>query len=123
VDLDPDDPLADRMLDEDREISEALAGAVRADTATGRGEVAPACGNMVLAHARHEERYEFHRLREAVPEADLRQMARALRVAEEAAKADAGRGGDPEGAEPRTLPQTVERVRDALRGLAREVLA
>jgi len=51
----------------------------------------------------------------AVPADELRRLARVARAAEEAAADDRSPGEDPAGAEPRTLPQTVERVRDALR--------
>jgi hemerythrin superfamily protein len=122
--LDPDEHLADRMLDEESRISEALTDAVRADAAGDAGEVIRALRDMVRAHARHEERHEFSRLRQAVPAEELRQLTRAVRAAEEAA-ADGGAGAGPAGAEPagggpagagpRTLPQAIERVRDALR--------
>jgi hypothetical protein len=116
--LDPDEHLADRMLDEERRISDALADALRADVAGDSGEVIGVLHDMVQAHARHEERDEFPQLREALPAEDLRQMTGAVRAAEEAAAADAGPGEDPAGAEPQALPQTAERVRDALRTVA-----
>jgi hemerythrin superfamily protein len=112
--LDPDGHLADRMLDEERQISDALADAVRADAAGDPGEAIGALRDMVLAHAWSEERLEFPRLRAAVPADERREMTRAVRAAEEAAAAARGAAEEPAGAEPQTLPRTEERVRDAL---------
>jgi hypothetical protein len=65
---------------------------------------------MVRSHARHEEQQEFPRVRDTVPPDELRQMTRAVWMAQEAAPAFEG-----------TVPQTADRVRDALRELSREV--
>jgi hypothetical protein len=108
--LDPEDPLVGVLLDEERQISDALADAVRAEAASGRAEVGSAFRTMVRSHARHEEQQEFPRVRAAVPRDELHQMTRVVRRAQEAAPAGEG-----------TLPQTAERVRDALRELSREV--
>ena len=97
----PDEHLADHLLDEERRISEALEDAIRAGTDGDAGEVG-ALRDMVLSHARREEREEFPEVRKAVPADELRQLAQALR---EAVADDAG---------PQTLRQTVERVRDRL---------
>jgi hypothetical protein len=107
--LDPDGHLVDHLLDEERSISEALGDAVRADPAGGSDETINPLHDMVRAHARHEERAEFPRLRAAVPADERRQMTQAVLTAEDAAD---------EPAEPQTLHETAERVRDALRSTA-----
>jgi hypothetical protein len=119
--LDPDEHLADRLLDEERRISDALADTVREDAASGRAEVDDALRDLVRAHARHEERAEFPRVLAAVPPTDLNQMGAVVRVAEEAAQPDGIRGEDPAATGPRELPTTAERVRDAVRETSREV--
>jgi hypothetical protein len=121
--LDPEGHVADRMLDEEHRISDALSDVVRADSADDRDGSVGALRDMVRAHARDEERYEFARLRRAVPRPQLREMARAVGVAEAAAAADGGGQARRTGpAELRDLPGTVERVRDALRTLSRDLL-
>jgi hypothetical protein len=77
--------------------------------------------DMVRAHARHEERAEFPRLRDAVPPADLRPMGAMVRVAQEAAQPDGIRGEDPPATGARELPRTAEWVRDAVRETSRMV--
>jgi hypothetical protein len=108
--LDPGDPLIGQLLDEERQISDALAYAVRAEASSGRAEMTTALREMVRSHARHEEQQEFPRVRDAVPSEELRQMTRAVWIAQEAAPAFEG-----------SVPQTADRVRDALRELSREV--
>lgn len=119
--LDPDGHLADRLLDEERRISDALADTVREDAADGRAEVDDALRDMVNAHARYEERAEFPRVRDAVPPADLRQMGAVVRVAEEAAQPDGIPGEDPAATGARELTRSAERVRDAVGETSREV--
>ena len=98
----PDEHLADHLLDEERRTSEALEDAIRAGADGDAGEVG-ALRDMVLSHARREEREEFPEVRKAVPADELRQLAQAVREA--VADDDAGS---------QTLRQTVERVRDRL---------
>jgi len=104
----PDDHLADRLVDEEARISEALSDTVRA---AAHGHLDDAIGglrDLVTAHSRREEQDEFPRLRAGVPAPERREMGRAVRAAQEAA-ADAG-PRDPA----RAGAQTAERVRDAL---------
>jgi hemerythrin HHE cation binding domain-containing protein len=108
---DPDGHLADHLLDDEHQISDALADAVRADAAGEPAEAVRALQDMMRAHARQEEHDEFPRLRRVVPADDLRGLSDAVRGAEEAAD-----DGD-EQPESRAgwLPRTADRVRDALR--------
>jgi hemerythrin superfamily protein len=108
--LDPDDHPADRLLEEESLVSEALADAIRAERSGRHGDVIGALREMVMAHDRHEERDEFPRLRAAVPASELRSMARMVREVEHAATSDAG-DDDPA----RAVAETGERVRDGLR--------
>jgi hypothetical protein len=110
--LDPEDPLVARLLEEERRISEALADAVRAHASNSRAEMSGALRVMVRSHARHEEHEEFSRVREAVPPAESRHLARAVWAAQEAAPVGEA-----------TVPQTADRMRDALRELSREMSA
>jgi hypothetical protein len=120
--LDPDGHLADRLLDEENLISEALTVAIRADSARPDGDGDGMLGGlraMVRAHASAEERYEFARLKADVPAAELRAMAGAVDAAEDAA-GDADPAGQPD--ELTSLPLTADRVRDALRAFSHDVL-
>jgi hypothetical protein len=108
--LEPDEHVADQLVDEERRISEALADALRTiGAADDPAETTEVLRDTVLAHARHEERHEFPLLREAVPAAELRQLARALRTA-----VTSGAQDQADDAGPRMLRQTEERVRDTL---------
>lgn len=108
---DPDGHLADHLLAAEHQISDALADTVRADAAAEPAAAVRALQDMMRAHIRQEEHEEFARLRRFVPADELRGLADAVRVAEEAAD-----DGD-ERSEPlaEALPQTADRVRDALR--------
>jgi hypothetical protein len=108
---DPDGHLADHLLDDEHQISDALAAAVRADAAGEPAEAVRALRDMMRAHARQEEHDEVPRLRRAVPADELRGLTDAVRGAEEAAD-----DGD-EQPESRAgwLPRAADRVRDALR--------
>jgi hemerythrin HHE cation binding domain-containing protein len=111
----PDDHLADRLLDEESRISDALSDSVRA---TAHGHLDDTIGglrDMVSVHVRREERDEFPKIRASVPVQERREMGRAVRAAQAAAEA-APR--DPAGAGPRAVAQTADRVRDALAGFA-----
>ena len=109
----PDDRLADRLLDEESRISDALSDAVRA---AAHGHLEDAIGglrDMVTTHSRGEERDEFPQLRRSAPVQERREMGRAVRAAEAAVAAEAG-PRDPGLAGPRVVAQTAYRVRDAL---------
>jgi hypothetical protein len=108
---DPEGHLADHLLDDEHQISAALADAVRAD-ATGEPTAAVrALRDMMRAHARQEERDEFARLRRVVPADELRGLADAVCRAEEAADD----GDEQSESLAGVLPRTADRVRDALR--------
>jgi hemerythrin superfamily protein len=111
--LDPDDHLADRLLEEERQVSEALADTIRADRAGRLAEMIGALRHLVRTHDRHEERHELPRLRDAVPAQELRQMARTVRRAEGAAMSQ-GSSDDAATA----VTETGDRMRDALRTVA-----
>jgi hemerythrin superfamily protein len=106
--LRPDDHLADRLLDEESRISDALSDAVRAAAHGHLDDTIGGLRDMVTAHSRREEHDEFPPLRKNVPLQERRDMGQAVRAAQAAAAAEAG---------PRdSLPvaQTADRVRDAL---------
>jgi hypothetical protein len=107
---DPDEPVVEHLLDEESELSDALSDAVRADTVRAGAVDVGALRDLVRAHTRDEERDEFPRLRVAVPADELRQIARAVRAAVP--------DRDPPDATEQTVSDTVERVRDELRGSA-----
>jgi hypothetical protein len=113
--LRPDDQLANRLLDEESRISEALSDAVRA---AAHGHLADTIGglrDMVTAHSRRAEQEEFPQLRRSVPVQERREIGGAVRAVEAAAEAG---GRDPARAGPRALAQTADRVRDALAGFS-----
>ena len=113
--LRPDDHLADRLLDEESGISDALSDAVRAAAHGHLDDTIGGLRDMVTAHSRREEHDEFPQLRRSVPVQERREMGRAVRAAEAAAVAEAG-PPDPARAGPRAVAQTADRVRDALAG-------
>ena len=100
--LEPDEHQAEHLLDEERRIGDALEDAIRGG-AESDADAIGALRDMVLSHARHEEREEFPVVRKAVPADELRQLAQAIR--------EAVADDDPAVRTPR---QTVERVRDRL---------
>jgi hemerythrin superfamily protein len=108
---DPDGHLADHLFDDERQISDALADAVRANAAGEPAEAVRALRDMMRAHARQEEHDEFPRLRRVVPADELRGLTDAVRAAEEAADDGDDQVELPAGG----LPGTADRVRDALR--------
>ena len=119
--LDPDEHIVDHLLEEEQLISDELADAIRADSAGPDDGQVGALREMVRAHARDEERYEFGRLRADVGEGELREMAGAVGAAENAV-ADDGPAGQPGPAEPEDLPPTEERARDEVRAFSRGLL-
>lgn len=113
--LDPDGHLADHLLEQERELREALEDAVRADAARRLETRVDALRRLVVAHAREERRYELPRLRAAVPGDERRALGRAARAAERAAGVDRG----PAEVTPRELPAIADRSRDAVRAAVR----
>ena len=115
--VDPAQHLADRLLDEEHRISEALADSARADAAADLDELdgLAVLHDMLAVHTRREEREEFPRLRAAVTAGELRDLGDLVRAAQVwAAAASAVRPG---------VPQAAELVRDALRPAAQQVSA
>jgi hemerythrin superfamily protein len=111
------DALVDDRLEEERQAKETLKtlidGGVDAD---GFDTGIMLLRKAVLEHARHEERYEFTRLRQHVPADRLRTLAKAVSAAEavaptrphpgaQSAKANAALGGP---------LAVVDRIRDAV---------
>jgi hemerythrin superfamily protein len=115
--LRPDDHLADRFVDEESQISDALSDAVRAAAHGHFDDTIGGLRDMVTTHSRGEEHDEFPMLRRTVPVQERREMGRAVRAAQAAAVAEAG-PRDPAWAEPRAVAQTADRVRDALAGFS-----
>jgi hypothetical protein len=115
--LRPDDHLADRLLDEESRISDALSDVVRAAAHGHLDDTIGGLRDMVTAHSRREEHDEFPQLRRSVPAQERKEMGRAVRAAEAAAAAEAG-PRDPARAERRAVAQTADRVRDALAGFS-----
>ena len=77
------DPLVDDRLAEERQANEILARLVTDGVdAEGFDAALVLLREAVLAHARHEERYEFTQLRAKVPASQLRALAVAVRAAE-----------------------------------------
>jgi len=80
------DGVVDDRLDEERQAKEMLAALLDADVdSTGFEASLLMLRTAVLTHARHEERYEFPRLRAKVPADRLRALAPVVRAAEAAA--------------------------------------
>jgi hemerythrin superfamily protein len=114
--LPPEDQLADRLLDEESRISDALSDAVRAAAHGHLDDVLGGLRDMLTVHARREESDEFPRLRKSVPRREREEMGRAIRAAEAAA---AGAGPlDPASTDARTVAHTADHVRDALAGFS-----
>jgi hemerythrin superfamily protein len=106
--LRPNHHLADRLLDEESRISEALSDAVRAAAHGHFDDTIGGLRDMVTAHSRREEHDEFPQLRRSVPVKERREIGQAIRAAE-AAAAEVG-PRDPA----RAVTQTADRVRDTL---------
>jgi hemerythrin superfamily protein len=115
--LRPDDHLADRLLDEQSRVGDALSDAVRAAAHGRLDDTIGGLRDVVTAHSRGEEHDEFPELRGAVEVQERTEMGRAVRAAEAAAAAEAG-PRDPAWAGPRAVARTTDRVRDALAGFS-----
>jgi hemerythrin superfamily protein len=115
------DALVDDRLEEERQAKEMLQalldGGVEAD---GFDSALLVLREAVLRHARHEERYEFPRLRQHVPAGRLRALAGAVRAAEAVAPTRPHPGTESATANAVLgLPLAVlDRVRDAVRRAA-----
>jgi hypothetical protein len=75
--------MVDDRLEEERQAKVLLRELVDADVdSNGFTDALLLLRDAVLTHARHEERYEFTRLRAGVPAERLRALATAVRAAE-----------------------------------------
>jgi len=113
------DDMIDERLDEEREAKETLKTLIEAGIdADGFDEGVLLLRKSVLEHARHEERYEFPRLRQHVPPDRLRLLAGAVRAAEAAAPTRPHPGAESATANAVAgVPLAViDRIRDAVRG-------
>lgn len=112
------DAMVDERLDEERQAKETLKTLVQGGVdADGFDTGIILLRDAVLAHARHEERYEFPLLRQHVPADRLRTLAAAVRTAEATAptrphpSAQTARGNLAAG----PALAVIDRVRDAVR--------
>jgi hemerythrin superfamily protein len=115
------DALVDERLAEERQAKETLRVLIEDGVdADGFDEALLLLRTSVLEHARHEERYEFPRLRQHVPPDRLRQLAAAVRAAEAAAPTRPHPGAESATANAVVgVPLAViDRIRDAVRGAA-----
>jgi hemerythrin superfamily protein len=115
------DALIDERLAEERQAKETLQVLIEDGVdADGFDEGLLLLRTSVLEHARHEERYEFPRLRQHVPADRLRQLATAVRAAEAAAPTRPHPGAESATANAVVgVPLAViDRIRDAIRGAA-----
>ena len=112
------DAQIDERLAEERQAKETLKvlieGGIDAD---GFDQGLLLLRTSVLEHARHEERYEFPRLRQHLPADRLRQLATAVRAAEAAAPTRPHPGAESATANAVLgIPlAVVDRIRDAIR--------
>jgi hemerythrin superfamily protein len=112
------DAMVDERLDEERQAKETLKTLVQGGVdADGFDTGIILLRDAVLAHARHEERYEFPLLRQHVPADRLRTLAAAVRTAEATAptrphpSAQTAKGNLAAG----PALAVIDRVRDAVR--------
>ncbi|MFG3708959.1 hemerythrin domain-containing protein [Micromonospora sp. NPDC047670] len=112
------DAMVDERLDEERQAKETLKTLVQGGVdADGFDTGIILLRDAVLAHARHEERYEFPLLRQHVPTDRLRTLAAAVRTAEATAptrphpSAQTAKGNLAAG----PALAVIDRVRDAVR--------
>jgi hemerythrin superfamily protein len=113
------DDMVDERLDEERQAKETLKTLVESGVdADGFDEGVQLLRKSVLEHARHEERYEFPRLRQHVKPDRLRMLAGAVRAAEAAAPTRPHPGAESATANAVAgVPLAViDRIRDAVRG-------
>ena len=111
--LRPDDHLADRLLDEESRISDALSDAVRAEAHGHLDDTIGGLRDVVTAHSHRAEQDEFPQLRRSVPVQERREMGRAVRAVEAAVNAEPG-PRDPA----RAVTQAADRARDVLAGFS-----
>ncbi|MGI5240812.1 hemerythrin domain-containing protein [Dactylosporangium sp. CA-139066] len=115
------DDLVDDRLAEEREAKQALAVLVEQGVdAPGFEAAVVLLREAVLEHARHEERYEFNRLRQHVEPARLGRLATALRAAEAVAPTRPHPGAESALANVAAGPflAVADRVRDAIRAVS-----
>ena len=115
------DAVIDDRLEEERQAKEILKTLVDGGVdAEGFDAGIVLLRESVLMHARHEERYEFPRLRQHVPAERLRALAGAVRAAEEFAPTRPHPGAESATANLIAGPPlaVLDRVRDAVRRAA-----
>lgn len=115
------DAEIDERLAEERQAKEMLQALIEDGVdAEGFDAGIMLLRDVVLQHARYEERYEFPRLRQHVPAARLRALAGAVRAAEEFAPTRPHPGTESALANLIAGPPlaVVDRVRDAVRRAA-----
>jgi hemerythrin superfamily protein len=115
------DDMIDERLDEERQAKETLKTLIEAGIdADGFDEGVLLLRKSVLEHARHEERYEFPRLRQHVPPDQLKLLATAVQAAETAAPTRPHPGAESATANAVAgVPLAViDRIRDAARSAA-----
>lgn len=113
--------VADRLREE-REAKEMLARLDGMDPqAPGFEEQLDRLRVAVLTHARAEERYEFHRIRGGLGEAERRGLAAVVKAAEAIAPTRPHPGTESAAANPLTGPAMAiaDRVRDLIRAARR----
>jgi hemerythrin superfamily protein len=109
----------DERLTEERQAKQTLKALIEDGIDTdGFDQGLLLLRTSVLEHARHEERYEFPRLRQHLPADRLRQLATAVRAAEAAAPTRPHPGAESATANAVLgIPlAVVDRIRDAIRG-------
>jgi hemerythrin superfamily protein len=117
-----DDGVVDERLREERQAKEMLKELIDADVDSDGFETSLLLlRNAVLTHARHEERYEFPRLRAKVPVDRLRSLAETVRVAEAAAPTRPHPGAESATANLVAGPAlaVADRIRDLVRDAVR----
>jgi hypothetical protein len=122
--IDGGEALVEDRLAEERQAKEMLAELVEADPDDDGFDTALLLlREAVLTHARYEERLEFTRLRAALPPAQLRMLAGALRAAEAVAPTRPHPGTESAMANLALgLPLAlIDRVRDLVREAVRRV--
>jgi hemerythrin superfamily protein len=115
------DAVIDDRLAEERQAKEMLQTLIEGGVdAAGFDEGLLLLREAVLTHARHEERYEFPRLRQHLPADRLRSLAAAVRAAEEFAPTRPHPGAESATANLIAGPPlaVLDRVRDAVRRAA-----
>lgn len=120
--VDGGDPLIDDRLEEERLAKEMLIELINTDVDDeGFNTALLLLRDAVLAHARHEERYEFPQLRAKVPAERLHVLAGAVRAAEGVAPTRPHPGAESAKANLTVGPAlaVIDRARDLIRNALR----